>query len=54
MTLRADVFREIPAPKNTVRKMSKKPCLRGPLDRQHRKWVETLLEYESQDLYNIY
>ena len=32
MTLIADVFPEIPAPKNIVRQMPKKPCFRGPLD----------------------
>ena len=40
------VYPEIPAPKNMVRKMSKKPCFRGPLERQHGKWVETLLQSE--------
>ena len=54
MTLIADVFREIPVPKYTVRKMSKKLCFRGPLDRQHGKWVETPLQSEWQHLYNIY
>ena len=54
MTLIADVFREIPAPKNMVREMSKKPCFREPSDRQHGKWVETLLQSEWQDLCNIY
>ena len=54
MTLIPDVFREILAPKNMVREMSKKPCLRGPLDRQHGKWAETLLQSESEDLCNIY
>ena len=54
MTLIADVFWEIPAPKNMARSMSKKSCFRGPLDREHGKFVETLLESEWQDLYNIY
>ena len=26
--------------------MSKKPCFRGPLERQHEKWVQTLLHSE--------
>ena len=43
MTLVADVFLEIPASKNMVREMSKKPCFRGPSDRQQGKWVETPL-----------
>ena len=54
MTLIADVFPEVPAPKNMVREMSKKPCFSGPLDRQHGKWVETLLQSEWHHVYNIY
>ena len=50
MTVIADVFPEIPAPKNMVRKMFKKPCLRGLLDKQHGKWVETYLQSEWQHL----
>ena len=46
MTLIADVFRKIPAPKNMVRLMSKKPCFRGPLDREHGKSVETMFQSE--------
>ena len=53
MTLIADVFSEITAPKNMVREMSKEPCFRGPLDRQHGNWVETLLQSEWQHLYKI-
>ena len=54
MTLLADVFLEITVPKNMVRQMTKKPCFRGPLDRQQGKWVKTLLQSEWQHLYNIY
>ena len=54
MTLLADVFTEITAPKNMIRQMSKKQCLKEPLDRQHWKWVETLLHSEWQHLSNIY
>ena len=50
----ADVFPEIPGLKNMVRKMSIKPCFRGPVDRQQGKLVETLLKSEQQHLYNIY
>ena len=46
MILVADVFLEVPAPKNMVRQMSKTPCFRGPLERQQVKWVETLLQPE--------
>ena len=34
MTVIADVFSEIAAPKKKVRLMSKKPCFRGLLDKQ--------------------
>ena len=54
MTLIADVFIEILAPKDMVRQMSEKPCIKGPLDRQHGKWVNTLLQSECQQLYNTY
>ena len=50
MTLIADVFPEIPTPKNVVREMSKRPCLRGLLEKQHGKCVETLLQSEWQHL----
>ena len=54
MTLVADVFPEVAAPKNILRQKSKKPCFTGPLDRQQGKWVKTLLHTEWQNLYNIY
>ena len=54
MTLIADVFRKIPAPKNMVRLTSKNPCFRGPLEREHGKCVKTLLQCQWQHLYNIY
>ena len=44
MTFIADAFPEILAPKNMVRYMYKKPCFRGPLERERGKWVETLLQ----------
>ena len=44
MTLIADVFLEILAPRNMVRSMSKKPYFGGPLDREQGKWVETMLQ----------
>ena len=46
MTIIADVFSVIPAPKNMVTQMSKKLFFRGPLDREHAKWVETMLQSE--------
>ena len=50
MTLIADVFPEAPVKKNVVRYLSKRLCFRGPLDRQHGKLVETLLQSEWQHL----
>ena len=46
MTLIADMLPETQAPKNMVRLMSKKPCFRRPLDRQHGKSVETIFQIE--------
>ena len=54
MTLIADVFTELPAPKNVVRSMSKKLCFTGSFEKQHRKLLETLLQSEQQRLYHIY
>ena len=48
MTLTADVFTEIPAPKNLVRLMSKKPSFRQPLEGEHSKSVETMFQFEWQ------
>ena len=42
------------APKNMVRLISKKPSFSEALDREDDKWVETMLQSEWQDLYNIY
>ena len=46
MTLIADVFLGIPAPKSMVGLMSKKPRFTGPLDREHDKWAETMFQSE--------
>ena len=46
MTLRANVFPEVPAPKKMVRLMSQKLCFRGPLEREDDKWGETMLQCE--------
>ena len=54
MTFIADVFPKLRAPKNVVRKTSKKSCFRGPFDRQHGKWVETLLQSKREPLYHVY
>ena len=39
---------------NMFRKMSKKSCFRGPIDKQHGKQAQTLLKSAPQDLYHIY
>ena len=54
MTIIPDVFWEIPAPNKMVTGISKNPCFRALLERQHGKWVETLLQSEWQHLCNIY
>ena len=54
MNLIGDVFPEIPAPKNIVGSMSKKPCFARPFNRQHGKWVERLLQSEREHLSHIY
>ena len=54
MTLLANIFLEIRAPKDMLRYMSQKPCFRGPLDKQQGKWVGKRLQSEYQHPYNIY
>ena len=46
MTFIADVFPKIPAPKDMVGYMSKNPCFRGPLEREHGKSVEAMFQSE--------
>ena len=46
MTVIADVFPEIPAPKKMVRKISKRPSCIGPIDSEHDKYVETMFQSE--------
>ena len=46
VTLIGYVSPKIPAPKNMVRKMSKKPCFRGRLDRKHGRLVERMIQSE--------
>ena len=54
MTLIAGLFPELPARKNMIREMSNKSCFRGPFNRQHLKWAETLLQSERQHHYTIF
>ena len=46
MTPIADVFSKIWIPKNVVRVISKKSRFRGPFEKQHGKWDQTLLKSE--------
>ena len=46
MTQIADVVPDIPPPKNMVREMSKKPCSRELLEKQHGKSVKTMFQSE--------
>ena len=49
----ADVFPKLRTPRSVDREMSKKFCLRGPLDKQHGKRAQTLLESEGQRLHQF-
>ena len=44
-TLIAYVFPKLPTTKNLLRQMSKNSRFREPVDRQHGKWVEALIQY---------
>ena len=54
MNLIADVFPEVPAKKNVVRYLSKKPCFGGPFDREHGKSVRTWFQSEEKQFYKSY
>ena len=54
MTLRAELFSKLRTPENGVRYMSKKPCFKGPFDRQHGKRAQALLRSGQQHCYHIY
>ena len=45
MTLIAYVFPKLPTTKNVLRQMSKSSRFREPVDRQHGKWAEALIQY---------
>ena len=53
MTLKADVFTKLPTPKNVLRYRSKKSRFSEPLDRQHVRQAQTLLQSERQHRYDI-
>ena len=54
MTLLADLFPKLRSLEKGVRYMSKKSRFKGPFDRQHGKWVQTLLRPEQRHRYHIY
>ena len=54
MTLIADLFLKLRTPQIVARYMSKKSRFKGPFDKQHGKWVQTLLRSGTQHCYHIY
>ena len=54
MTLIANVFPKLRTSKNLFREISKEYCFRVPLDNQHGKPTQTLLESERRNVYQIY
>ena len=44
-TFIAYVFPKLPTTKNLLRQMSKSSRFREPVDRQHGKWAEALIQY---------
>ena len=54
MTLIPDLFSKLRTPENMARYMSKKSRLKGPIDKQHGKRLQTLLRSEQQHCYHIY
>ena len=54
MILMACLFLNLRTPKNVVREMSKKSCLRGSFDRKHGKRAKTIIQYQRQHLYQIH
>ena len=51
MTLIAHVFPKLRTPKDVVRLKSKKSSLEGPLDWQHSKRAEILIQSQGNNLY---
>ena len=50
----AYLFLRLRPPKNVVRSMCKKSCFKLPFQKEHGKWVATLLKSQRQHLYYIY
>ena len=53
-TFIAYLFLRLRPPKNVVRSMCKKSCFKLPFQKEHGKWVATLLKSQRQHLYYIY
>ena len=53
LTLIAALFPKLRTPKNVVKQMSKKVRSREPLDKEHSKGDQTLLNFESHNFYHI-
>ena len=49
----SDLFSKLRTPKNVFRYKSKKSRFKGSLERQHVKWVQTLLRSEPEHRYHI-
>ena len=54
MTLIADFFPKLRTPENVARYMSNKSRFKGPFDKQHGKWVQTVLQSGQRHCYHIY
>ena len=48
MTLKADVFPKLRTLKIVVKQMFKKSFFRGPFEKEHGNWAQTLLKPERQ------
>ena len=48
MTLKADVFPKLRTLKIVVKQMFKKSFFRGPFEKEHGNWAQTLLKSERQ------
>ena len=54
MSLIAEFFTKLRAPKNVFKYICKMSRFKGHFDRQHGKRVQTLLRFERQHRYHIY
>ena len=54
MILIGDVYPKLQTPKKVIRWISEKSGFRGPFNKQHGKWAQTLLQPGRRPLYDIY